>query len=91
MFKTITRKQFESEFKCNIGDKRKIFKVGDIIHYYGNCYDWYNFYARIDKITPKSMTITKLDKVEGSNYIYFYLTDNIKKNLTNRPIYLLNL
>ena len=90
IFKTITREQFEIETKCNISDQKKIYRVGDIIHYYGNCYEWHNFYAKIERISPKSMTLTKLDRVESSKFVYFYLTNETKTGLTNRPIYLLS-
>ena len=78
-----------NEIDCHMEDDPKKYSVGDIIHYKGRCYEWIDFYAKIDKILTKGLNITRLSKVEVFDNIYFYDMNITMKGLTRRPFKLL--
>lgn len=76
--------------KYNMEDVPKDYSVGNIIYYSGTCYDFSNFYARIDNITPTSMDFTILELEYDGDNIHFYETDSKLTRLTRRPFYVIN-
>ena len=76
--------------KYNIDDVKKNYSVGNIIYYAGTCHKFSDFYARIDRITPRSMSFTVLELEYEHDNIHFYETDSKIKGLTRRPFYLID-
>ena len=86
-----TNKSFlNNKIDCHMEDDPKKYNVGNIIHYTGKCNGWVNFYAKIDKILKNGLNITKLNKVEVFDNVYFYDTDIKMKGITRRPFKLLH-
>ena len=75
--------------KYHMDDEVKIYKEGNIIYYSGKCYEFSDFYAKIDKITKCGMDLTVLELEYNGDKVHFYETDSQYKGLTCQPFYLL--
>ena len=91
IYKNISFNQLQKKTPCHMDDDDKKFKVDDLIYYSGKCYEISNFYARIDNITRFGMDVTILELEYQGDNINFYETDSVKKGLTGRPFFLIDI
>ena len=88
-YATLPMSALNNTTKHCIDDKVKKYKEGSIIFYSGVTNDYFDFYAKIDKIEETNMDLTVLELEYDGDCVHFYETDSHHKAITQCLFYLL--